>query len=125
MVQQRHGLERSAEQQHLALGCNEASKRAVFAERILLWVSVREPLRARSNRGHTGLRMEAAASTRPGANALRDATVIAIGLSRREVEHRRLGQIGLPMLRRPLLQVVGVLLPGGERHQRATRPEGL
>jgi hypothetical protein len=125
VVQQGDRLERRAEHEHLAVGGDEARERAVGAVALVLRVAGGQLVGPRADGHDARLRVRAAPRPRPRAHALGDAAVVARRLAGRGVEDRRLGQVGVDVLLRPVARVVDVLLPGGVGEERPVRPEGV
>ncbi|CAA9512260.1 MAG: hypothetical protein AVDCRST_MAG30-2559 [uncultured Solirubrobacteraceae bacterium] len=123
VVQERHGVERRAEHEHLPAGRHEAGERGVLPVAVGDRVRVGEPSRPRADRGDARLGVDAALRPRPGADPLGDAAVVAVHRAGGGVEDRRVGEVGLAVGLRPVLRVVDVLLPRGVRGERALRPE--
>lgn len=122
VVKQRDRVERRAHQQDLAAGLDEACEGRAGAVAVVVRMRVDEPHGARADGNHARVRVCAALGARPRPDPLGDGPVLAGGLARRGVEHRRLGEIGVAVLLGPFRGPEDVLLPRRVGRDGALRP---
>src|SRR6266542_1081897 len=125
MVEQRQRLQRRAEHEHRAAGLHELSEWRARTVRMIRWLVCCDPFGALADRSEPTFGMRAVPRAGPCADAFRQAAVIRLGFGYFGVKRRRVAAVGRLAGTRPLVEVVGVVLPAGHREKRASGPEEL
>ena len=111
VVEQRDRVQRRAEHEHLSVRLDQPRERGAGAVGAVARMRFGQPGGAYADRDDARLRVRAALGARPRAQPLGDAPVLADRLADGDIEHRRLGEVGVAVLRGPLARPVDVLLP--------------